>query len=110
MLARARAPALRRRRQRSCSAIPTIIATTKTSTAGDRVARFTTAGPGHNPAKPQPTPNSTAPEASGASIVVLVGHSHLPAKNDLPCRAAILKPIHVTVTAAAITTARLGSQ
>jgi len=40
--------------------MPVAIAITKASTDADNVDRFTIAGPGQSPTKPQPTPNSSA--------------------------------------------------
>ena len=53
---------------------PAIIASTNTMTSGDRLARFSSAGPGHRPTRPQPMPNSTEPTTSGRSMSVRVGH------------------------------------
>jgi hypothetical protein len=47
--------------QRSCASMPSAIAMTKMITGSDSVARFVTAGPGHSPTRPQPTPNRSAP-------------------------------------------------
>lgn len=46
-----------------------------TSTRGSRVAIDTTAGPGHNPNRPQPEPNMRDPMVSLKSIVLFVGIS-----------------------------------
>ena len=54
--------------------MPTAMATTKTMTPGDNVARFSIAGPGQSPTRPQPIPNSTEPTTSGRSISFCVGH------------------------------------
>lgn len=47
--------------QKSCSTMPATIAMTNAITRGDRVARFSKAGPGHNPTRLHPIPNSIQP-------------------------------------------------
>ncbi len=90
--------------------MPAAMATTKTITRGDSVARFSSAGPGHRPERPQPTPNSAEPITSGRSMSVLVGHELCAASSGRSRRFASAKPAPATTSAAAITTARLGSQ
>lgn len=46
--------------QKSCASVPTAIATTKTMTGVDKVDKFASAGPGHNPTKPQPIPKKSS--------------------------------------------------
>ena len=62
-----------RRCQTSCSTMPAAIAITNTMTRGESVARFSKAGPGHNPTRPQPAPNNAEPITSSRSISVLLG-------------------------------------
>ena len=51
-------------------------------TRGESVARFSSAGPGHSPTRPQPRPNRIEPTTSGRSIAVAEGQK---------LRASILK-------------------
>src|SRR5690606_34254894 len=55
------------------SRLPASRVAINSSTSGSRVNRFTSAGPGHRPTSPQPTPNSTAPLSRRASMRVSVG-------------------------------------
>ena len=100
----------RDRCQASCGTMPVAIATTKTMTPGDNVARLSSAGPGDRPTRPHPIPNSAAPATSGRSIPVLPGRNIAPANHGRALRSASMKPGTDTASAAAITTARLGSQ
>ena len=61
---------------------------TKTITGVDSVARFAIAGPGHNPTKPQPTPNRTEPVTSGRSMADCVGHWFFSSKIGVRRRAS----------------------
>jgi hypothetical protein len=79
-------------------------------TRGDSVARFSNAGPGHNPTRPQPIPNSTDPITSGRSIPIFAGQTLCAARIGRSRRFANLKPGTETTSAAIMTTARLGSQ
>jgi hypothetical protein len=89
--------------------MPAAIATTKTMMPGDSVARLSKAGPGHSPTRPHPIPNSAAPATSGRSIPDLPGQKYCPANQGCAPRSASMKPGTDTASAAAITTARLGS-
>ena len=96
--------------QRSRSAIPAAIATTKTTTRGDSVARFANAGPGHKPTIPQPIPNKADPITKERSILILVGQTLCVARTGRSLRFANQKPGTEMTNAAIMTTARLGSQ
>src|SRR5258705_561626 len=85
------------------------MAATNTITPGDSVARFSSAGPGHNPTSPNPIPNSPAPSTSGVSISDLPGQKNCPASTGRERLLASMNPGTATASAAAITTARLGS-
>src|SRR5439155_1966429 len=94
--------------QKSFNIMPATMAKTKTITRGDDVARFSSAGPGHNPTNPQPTPNSAEPASNGRSMSAFVGHWLCGAKSGARSLTTA-KPMPDTARAAAITTARLGS-
>jgi hypothetical protein len=51
--------------QRSWASMPIAIATMNKTIGGESAARFASAGPGHSPTRPQPTPNRSAPNSSG---------------------------------------------
>jgi len=55
----------RRRSTRSCSAMPASMAAQKSRASLCPAARLTSAGPGQNPAIPQPAPNKRLPTTSG---------------------------------------------
>jgi NAD(P)-dependent dehydrogenase (short-subunit alcohol dehydrogenase family) len=61
--------------------MPAIIAATNAKTCGDSVARFSIAGPGHRPVRPQPTPNSAAPATRLRSTTPSAGQKLLSANN-----------------------------
>ena len=67
------------------------------------------AGPGHNPAKPQPRPNKIAPEISCLSMTVLVGSEKVRLNSGAERLIARKKPGIVTIKAPPITNARVGS-
>src|SRR5580698_7487080 len=89
--------------------MPMIIAATKTTIGAVKPARFTSAGPGQIPERPQPIPNSAEPTNSGASISLRDGHENLIANSGALRRRASAKPAAATATAAAITKASVAS-
>ncbi len=86
------------------------MAATKAMTAGDSEARLSSAGPGHNPTRPQPTPNNADPITSERSRPILVGQKLWVAMIGRGFRLASMNPGTETARAAIMTMARLGSQ
>src|SRR5690554_3547964 len=90
--------------------IPVTIDATKTTPLISPAPKATKAGPGQNPAIPQPTPNIILPTTSRLSIWVLVGSFMLKPRNDNVRLRAMVKAISPTTTAPPMTKAREGSQ
>lgn len=71
--------------------------------------KYTSAGPGHNPSRPQPTPKSVAPATSLASISVLVGSEWKFASTGLTPWMIGLNPAIATGSAPTKTKSSVGS-
>src|SRR5579859_2399984 len=89
--------------------MPSTIAATYTIIGMVRPARFTSAGPGQIPERPQPIPNSAEPVSSGASISLRAGHENFAANSGALRRCASAKPAPATMTAPAMTKASVAS-
>lgn len=85
------------------------MAATNARTRGSPLASAVSAGPGHIPASPQPTPNTTAPPTSRASTSRRDGTAKLGASTGLVRRITIGNAAAYTVTAPSITNASPGS-
>src|SRR3546814_5085110 len=92
------------------SSMPTSMAATNgMACTGDR-ASDATAGPGHRPATPQPTPNTTAPVSRCGSRSDLSGNENVSPNTGLAMRAWNRQATAMTSTAPPITKASVGSQ
>ena len=94
----------------SNKAIPPTMKPTKTAALVCPAAIETSAGPGQNPAKPQPAPNKTAPITKGRSTLLAVGKCNAPPKKVTSLFLANAKENIPTTLAPPMTKAKEGSQ
>src|SRR6185437_972578 len=94
----------------SNTAMPASIAATKPHALGKPAPSATSAGPGQNPASPQPTPNTALPRTSLTVTDELTGICIGRPSSDFLRRFANRNAIEPTAIAPAITNARDGSQ
>src|SRR5690606_11821576 len=94
----------------SYTPIPASIARVKTAAFSSPAPRATSAGPGQNPARPQPMPKPRLPSTRGRSMSRRVGTCRGAPSRDRARLPAKPKPTRPTATAPPITSAREGSQ